>query len=185
MRLMHEIMDPQIPAGSIVVLGDSITQSFYPRSSRPSGAVNSGIGSNTSLIYWTHCRSIAHCRRAEIIIVQIGRNDLYKRGAEETIRNIRNVYGALPQGPRVLVSGILPMNESRINKNMAYKSEADAVNVAIKAMCSGGRCTMIDVGPMADANGVLREEFDFGDGLNLSKLGYEKWDNLLLEALPQ
>jgi lysophospholipase L1-like esterase len=183
MKVMHEMMDPQIPPGSTIMLGDSITQSFYPRSSELAGAVNFGVGSNTSLNLLEALPIYSSLSAARVIVLQIGRNDLYKRSAEETIANIRKVLETLPRGPRVLINGIFPMNALRAYKNMSHNSEVETINTAIKAMCADGRCTMIDVSPMADAAGVLKEEYDFGDGLHLSKLGYEKWEGLITELL--
>jgi hypothetical protein len=82
----------------------------------------------------------------------------------------------------LLVNGIFPINEGRY-KNAGHDSEATTVNVAIKAMCADGRCTMVDVSSLADDAGVLKHDYDFGDGLHLSKLGYEKWESLIDELL--
>lgn len=186
MKLMHERMDPQVRPGSTIMLGDSITQSFHPSSPPFNDVVNYGVGSNTSLNLMDALPVYKSLPLAKRLILQIGGNDLFKRGPEETIENIRRTIEALPRGPRIWVNGIFPINEARINKNMPRdrkNAEVAQINAALKTLCDGSRCVFIDVSTMADGYGVLKDEYDFGDGLHLSRAGYKKWESLIAAAL--
>ena len=163
------------PGGRIVFAGDSLTQGcewgeWY------SGALNRGIGGDTSAGFLKRVHSITELRPRAVFLM-IGSNDLFNLGLgpEQTLANIRGIVTeirhASPQTAIYLQSN-LPTWSVRQNVHTR------AVNRGLRTMADGKTAFYVDLYPAFLRNDVLNPEFT-SDGGHLNGNGYEVWKRLI------
>lgn len=182
MRLVHARMDPSVPPGRVVLLGDSMAQSLIVQDVVP-GAINYGVGGGTARALLGRLPVYRSLATASAVIVQVGINDLYDRSVAEAAAAVEDVVRALPPsaGPRsVYVHALFPLGRGFAPATAGRPSPASvrAVNEELRAFCRSA-CTFIDVDDLADRDGFLRREFDAGDGQHLNAAGYAAWARIL------
>lgn len=184
MKLVHARLAPNVPPRRVVLLGDSIAQSFYTEDLFP-GAINLGVGGSTTLNLLDRLPVYTFLGEAKAIVIEIGINDLFTRSPETTAANIRRIVDRMPTHVPVFVNGLFPINPKRLKSDTdRVPSLADiaTVNAALRRMCETSSCTFIDTMALADQDGELRADDDFGDGLHLAPAGYSQWEGLLKAA---
>ncbi len=176
---VHGSIDQQVPAGATLLFGDSLTAGLYP-GAVAMDAVNYGIGGNTTadlIGRLPNYGSIAHAKR---VVILIGVNDLYTRSDEEIVASVERIVGAVPEGPRIDVVGLLPTRKPE------WSDRILGVNDGLQVIADNcTRCRYLDAGEaLADERGDLRAEFDWGDGLHLSAAGYRVLAQQLRDDTP-
>ena len=104
-------IDPNVPSGSAIFIGDSITQGLCV-SAVFTPSVNYGIGSDTTLGVLKRIPKYQSLNRASMVILEVGVNDLKRRKDEEILSNYSSILKLLPSHLSVIISGILPVNEA-------------------------------------------------------------------------
>jgi lysophospholipase L1-like esterase len=175
----HRRMDDLVPAHAVIFIGDSITQSLAVATVAPN-AVNYGIGSDTTLGVLNRLPLYRSLSRADVIVLQIGVNDLKRRGDEAIIANYKQILEHLPKQARVIVNAIHPVDEvfwgggganRRIKHiNLGFRRLADQNESWI--YCDAGK-------QLSGKEGNLQSDFHIGDGVHLNAKGYRIW----IEAL--
>lgn len=153
--------DKHAPRGAAVFLGDSITQRLAA-SAVEDGAINYGIGSQTSVDLARHAAQYAAVRNARIIYLLVGVNDLANGAAPD----FEGVLTELPDDVPLVWTAIMPAKDI---------SGIAAANTAAANLCSKrSSCRFVAV-PITD--GDLEP-----DGVHLTRSGYEKWISALRDA---
>ena len=185
MLTFQQRMDQNVPDGSVVFLGDSITQGLAVDAVNFK-AVNYGIGGQTTreLIY-----AIPYYRsalaRASGIVVAIGVNDFFTGTDNGFTSRLSKILEILPADKPLVLSAILPVT---ITTNMKFSMDDIATaNEAIKAVCKRHRkCVYVDAShALADSQRRPYRNYYLDDGIHLSPEGYREWIVHLTQALQQ
>lgn len=177
----QHVVDAQLPDGATVFFGDSITEALYAPGVVP-GAVNYGIGGNTTANLLARLPGYRSLPRARRVVVAIGINDVMRgSAAADVVAGVARVMDAVPQGPDIAIVGLLPINEAKRGEGrMRTVGEVNRGLRALAAEC--GRCRFVDPSGMA-LGGELAPAFDSGDGLHLSPAGYAAFAGVLRAGL--
>jgi lysophospholipase L1-like esterase len=177
MTRYHEGMDPNVPSGAAIFIGDSITQGLCV-SAVFNPSANYGIGNDTTLGVLKRLTKYESLKRASIAILEVGVNDLRFRKDEEILSNYSSILQLLPAHLTVVVSAILPVNEGIDHKLRGYNARIGELNSTLKVLCESqkSRCTYVDPGQaLIDSSGSLSTNYQEGDGLHLNGEGYGVW----------
>ena len=186
MMVYHRWMDPVIPDGSVIFIGDSITQSLPVCAVVPNG-VNWGIGGDTTVGVLRRLREYRSLERAQAVVLAIGVNDLPWRSDEAILATWDEILAALPSGTPLLVSAMLPF-DSRIWKGVGVDGTARRLhlNAEVKSRVAARGGQWVDASSrLEDETGCLQLGFHTGDGIHLSPEGYQVWIEALREAIAQ
>jgi lysophospholipase L1-like esterase len=180
----HVAQDPQVPAGAVIFIGDSLTQGLLVSEVTPLG-VNYGIGGDNvggAIQRVPHYKSLA---KASAVVLAIGINDLSWRDDDRVLADYERLLATVPPGPRIIVSALLPV----VSPTEAIRLEnapdrLAAFNARLRVLAEARGAFFLDAGPaLADASGMLRAEYHVGDGLHLNAAGYAIWTSHLRQAV--
>jgi len=172
---MHLNMDASIPDGSMIFIGDSLTQNMCVFEVTEKG-VNFGIGGDTTIGVLKRIDRYASLPRAGTVVIAIGVNDIPRRENEEIIENYKKIAAKMPKDVSIFFSSILPVDEKVAKKRQNYR--INELNMALSTICGEySNITFIDTGAgLKDCpSGNLKSEFHIGDGLHLNEAGYKQW----------
>ncbi len=166
MVTFHARMDPFVPAGAAVFLGDSITQGLLSTTVVPA-SINFGIGGQNSRELLLHLPRYRSLQRAGAVFLLIGINDLAWGEAAGLPARLGELARALPQDRPLIWSGILPAYTGGVTNG-----QISAVNEQIRALCAARpQCHYVDTHralPVGD-------ETLFIDGIHPGPTGYARW----------
>jgi lysophospholipase L1-like esterase len=177
MAKYHERIDPNVPSGSAIFIGDSSFQGLCV-SAVFTPSVNYGIGSDTTLGVLQRLPKYESLNRASMVILEVGVNDLKRRKDEEILSNYSSILKLLPSHLSVIISGILPVNEAIAHHTKGYNARIMGLNSRLKNLCESEkpRCTFVNSGPaLVDSNGSLSTNYQEGDGVHLNGQGNAIW----------
>jgi len=177
-------LDAKNKAGSIIFIGDSITEHFDVKTVS-SNALNFGISMDTTIGTIKRISKYSSLNSAFAIIILIGVNDInrYGRSAEQITKNHKKILSLLPSDILVFICDVLPVDE-RV-KFDGYNKIIQKINSGISTV-SAEYDNVIYV-PMfklfsgSDSN--LMTKYHVGDGIHLNKNGYKIFKTTLTDAL--
>lgn len=175
MLSIQERLDEQVPNGSTIMIGDSITQGlFYPR------FINFGIGSDTTYGVLNRLPKYHSIDESSKIILMIGVNDLKRRSNDEIIANYQRILDNLPS-EKLVVFSILPVSQEIEFKNSRINNDRiRALNEEIKTLCNVRSIKFLDINSLfTDDKGYIDKIYHVGDGIHLNNAGYNVWINYL------
>ncbi|MGZ5617125.1 MAG: GDSL-type esterase/lipase family protein [Usitatibacter sp.] len=172
-------IDAMMQSSPVVLFGDSRTQDIPPDLA-PKDALNLGIGGLAISSLAKSIKRYPSLGKASTIVLAIGVIDECIGGtdATETARRLTDLVGELPPDVRVVWSSVLPVDPTAQGASCRAAPEAiKAINRVIASLCAARpNCVYSDgYSRLSDAGGNLAKDFDSGDGLHLSRRGYEKW----------
>ncbi|MBI5577661.1 MAG: hypothetical protein HY895_00785 [Deltaproteobacteria bacterium] len=172
----HSMMDSNIPENAIIFMGDSLTQSLPVSAITPLG-VNFGIGNDTSLAITKRLKQYSSIRRAKIVIIAIGLNDLSMMDPNEVIKNNENIINSIPPNIDIVFSAVHPVNENFYKQQGRSNERIDQLNSGLKQLCSKySNVNFINIAKLLkDETGNLSNEYHIGDGVHLNYYGYKIW----------
>ncbi len=175
MRGFHQRISENLIPGSVIFIGDSITQGLTV-SAVHDRAVNFGIGGDTTFGVIQRLNEYKHLKDSKLIVLAIGVNDLKYRSDNEIIENIVVINEMLPPNLKVLISAILPVDEIASEK-VNYNNRISKINSQLLAICTQKEnCYFLNASyEMADATGNLNRKYHTGDGVHLNDKGYKIW----------
>ncbi len=183
MVYFHERMDASVPDGSVIFIGDSITQGLCV-SAVSSLSVNYGIGADTTAGVLRRVGHYDSMQRARAIVLAVGINDLLQRGAQEIGKDHETILDMLPIDVPVIVSAVLPIDE-KIRDDTLRNSEIIVLNRVLRELSvERPYVYFVDIrSQIVDESGDLSAKYHIGDGLHLNSSGYALWIKALREAL--
>lgn len=184
----HQNVDQQVPNGSILFIGDSITESLNVTNVYPN-SINYGIAGDTTVGVLKRLPAYNSLPQSSCIVLAIGVNDMKYRNDDEIISNIRKILNRLPSNVPILVSAILPLDMKVRSQDKHHTSErVKSFNNKLQTMIHNEwhNVHFVDAGiHLKDKEEQLRDEFHIGDGLHLNSKGYQVWQNLLRSSLEE
>lgn len=174
----HKRMDGNVPDGSVIFIGDSITQGLCV-SAVACPSVNYGIGSDTTLGVLQRLPEYRSIDKASAVILAIGINDMKRRSNEEILKNYRSIVGHIPEKTPIVISAILPLDEgSRQEWQGRNQDRIKSLNLSLEDLADS-RIFFVDAGPLlVDASGNLADQYHDADGVHLNSKGNQctaKW----------
>ncbi len=182
MLTFHLLADGHIPDGSVLFIGDSFVQGLCVQAVTHKG-VNLGIGTDTVSGVAHRLPLYKSLKSASAIVLAIGVNDLSRRSDHVIIDAYRLILAEVPQHVPIVISGILPVDESAYGRKRNERIKK--LNGELKNVCSSTQnCHFIDSGDqLKDLNGNLKAEYHTGDGMHLNTNGYRVWIGELKEIV--
>ncbi len=182
--IMQRTLDGTVRPGLVWFFGDSIIQMLD--TGRVTGrALNLGIGEDTIAGVLQRVAEHPALPGAAGVVVAVGTNDLLYRGPEEAGRLYGALLRRLPTALPVVASAVLPVDETARPQLAGRNAAIRRLNAEIAGACAERReCLFADAGPLlADKSGNLAREHHRGDGLHLSRSGYERLIGTLAAAV--
>lgn len=169
---MHGTMDPFVPAGSAIFLGDSITQGLAAVAVAPQ-TINYGIAGLMSADLLNSLPVYRSLPRARVIFLMIGINDVGRGASLGLGERLRQIVEALPREVPLVWSAVMPTLRPRDRLGI------EQANAAIKALC-GARPNCVFV----DTHRLLRggDSTFYADQVHLNAAGYAVWIDALRSA---
>jgi len=186
MLAFHQRVDANLPSGSILFIGDSITQGLAVTAIHPQ-SVNFGIGGDTTFGVLNRLPHYTSVAKSKLIVIAVGINDLKRRKDDEIIENYKKVAGLIPDEIPVLFSGVFPVDEVRSDL-IGYNARINRINRRLNKLCvDSPRLYYFSMSDFVqDSNGELDDDYHIGDGIHLNSLANAAWISrlkALIEAL--
>lgn len=160
----------------IIFMGDSHINSFAIDAYFEGKTINMGIGGDCIIGLYNRI-DLALDRNPKKIIIEIGTNDIYNNLANDTLLYyyellIKKCIQKISPS-NIYICNIFPRNNKELNNKI------EALNALLMALSDSYKLNYIDVFTRFCNNGILKTEYDCGDGLHLSGNGYIMWANNL------
>ena len=185
MTTAYRRVSSHIPEGSVVFIGDSIIQGMCVAAVAPS-SVNLGIGADTTQGVLVRINQYEKAlAKARAVVVLIGVNDYKYRSVDAAIANYRMILGKIPTGPAVVISSLLPVDETANSRLLDRNQFIEQFNQSLQGLArKDPRVTYLDnTSRFIDSHGRLDATLHGGDGIHLSQDGYERLAAQLQSAL--
>jgi len=181
--IFHGRIDKNLPSGVVIFIGDSIIKGLAISAVHPL-SVNFGIGHDTTAGVIQRLPTYKSIKKASLIVLGIGVNDLGRLSNAEITRNYATIFGLIPEDKLVLLSKILPIDESLKSKN-GYNARIISLNRVLDKFCAEvARLECLDIGPLlVNEKGNLSSDFHIGDGIHLNSVGYHVWIKALKKKI--
>lgn len=168
-------MDGAVPFDSVILLGDSRMEGLVA-SAIATNAVNFGVGGDTVLDVLARAENYQCAREASAIVIQAGVNDLFETGSHgPVVERLVKLVQAMPQDVPVFVCEVIPVaNGLKVKPEMV-----EALNLQIRHTFGSMAINMDSLA----INGVIRAEFNCGDGLHLNAEGNRKAQQVIARSL--
>jgi lysophospholipase L1-like esterase len=169
------------------LIGDSIVRDL-PADMTSTHSLNLGLGGIGTGDIARILAAYPSLSSASATVLSIGINDLCidRIDNAEFSRRIRKLSGILPREPRLLWISIAPVGASASSAACPIApDQITRANAAIAAECALlPTCRYVDsYTALVGANGYLKDDFHLGDGIHLSRRGYQIWSQALFPHL--
>lgn len=174
-RLLSERMDPSVPSGASIFLGDSITAGLAVTAVTPD-AINFGVGMQTTAQLVDAIPTFSSLARARRIFLLIGINDLGFGLGDALVANLHKIADKLPSDIPVVWSSIMP--------HSGLTARIRSVNSRIRALCKARpQCTFVDTFSKMATDGGEPAPGIYIDGTHPNARGYALWITLMKNAI--
>lgn len=180
----HLKLESTVPENALYLLGDSLTAGM-PAEKYFNNVVNYGIRQDTSHGLNLRTQKYSSIKTARAIVVCIGINDFWRgRKNDAILSNIVKILNNLPSGSKIIVYGLLPVDEK--TGWAGWNDRIVELNSNIEKTLSKTRFAYVNLREqMIDDEGNLISKFHNGDGVHLSEEGYLVWmESLKRELTP-
>ncbi len=182
----HKRMDANLLKGTVVFIGDSITQGLAVSAVTPL-SVNYGIGNDTTVGVLNRINEYHSLNSAKAVVLAVGINDLKRRDPAEIIENYTAILDNIPLEVNVVICAVKPVDGRVRQASGRTLQRIDLVNAGLKQLSdrlpNAQFLTVND--KLADAAGNLVRVYHIGDGVHLSAAGYEIWIKELRRVISQ
>lgn len=179
--------DGAVPDGSVILIGDSITQGL-PVSLLGTPSANYGIGWDTTYGVLKRLPDYTDSiSRSSAVVLAIGVNDLKRRSDAEILANYDEIISALlPLTSNILISAIQPLDGYSVEFSEDFNN--DRITLMNQSLLSFAEQEpsvryLNSYKRMANSDGHLRVDYHTGDGIHLNAEGNLAWAECLRRAL--
>lgn len=182
-REVHRQMDPSVPAGATLFLGDSITMCLSTAAVTAHG-VNYGIGWQRSDQLLESMDLYHSIERAARVVVTIGTNDLLQGRAAGIGSRYRAILAMIPARTEVVLSSIPPLGNTAFPGRQIDADQVREVVASAKSVCAADRrCRFVDAYQALTDQGQPLPGVLLADGIHLAPKGYGLWIDALAGVL--
>jgi len=182
----HLQLDGSVEAGSVIFLGDSLTQGLNVAAVTDS-AINYGIGMDTSRGLLQRISQYRSLTRASTVIIAIGINDLIRvnRSPDDILENyqqILNTVSTANPDASIVLQAIFPVDER--NGLAGTNKKIIRINSRLQSLAKTNEYGFVNLSSQFVGNqGNLKQKLHVGDGLHLSSEGYRLWIRALKQRV--
>ncbi|MEW6714641.1 MAG: GDSL-type esterase/lipase family protein [Nitrospirota bacterium] len=183
--LYHSVIDKNVPADSVIFIGDSHIQ-MLTVSAVADKPVNYGISGDTTAGILQRLPLYDSIRRSRAVVIAAGHNDIAQRANKgEIIRNYKLILEKIPADIPLFFNAVFPVDERAGTKFTGINSEIKSLNTLSERLCGEfHNCHFLNVREkLADETGNLAVNYHDGKGIHLNANGYSVWIGYLKEAL--
>lgn len=183
-RTVLERLDKNIPDGSVIFIGDSLTESLAV-SAVTNQAFDLGIAGDFIEGVTQRLPDYHSLAKARTIVLLIGTNNAaFQINDQRLEEDLRELANRLPTTSQLLWYAVPPVDH-QIDKNRPAE-RIQQINLKIKELCaSRSNCRFIDLTEsLADESGNLKPDYHVGNGFHFNERGYEIWIQNLKTQLP-
>jgi lysophospholipase L1-like esterase len=176
---VHRFAQATPGAAPVVFLGDSLTQRFDLSTLGTPQIANRGINGDFTEGVLRRLPQIVAMKPAKVFI-EIGINDLIERvPPAQVLVNYRRILESLKRElptTQLYVQGLTPLAlpSSWLRSTGALNRTIQTTNTRLASLCREEGVTWIDLYPLLQRDGRLREEYSL-DGVHLTVAGYAVW----------
>lgn len=174
----HKRMDGNVQNGTVVFIGDSISQGLCVSAVAPL-SVNFGIGSDTTVGVLKRLPEYKSLKLAGVVVFAIGLCDMtrFDRSNESILKNYEAIIKALPEKLPIVFSALLPVDADGRIRLQGLNERIRLFNNKIEKLCAASpRLFFVNAGPLlADKDGNLSDAFYDSDGVHLNSKGNAIW----------
>ena len=184
MVAFHSRGDAALPAGRIILLGDSLVQGL-PAAAISDLAVNYGIGGDTTVGLLQRLPQYQSLDTALAIFLAIGINDLLIDDDLKIEDRYQAVLDRLPEGVPIFCSAALPI-DSTIDRDWQGRTNErnQDWNQRLKKLCTEHGATYLPTPEaLMSQSGLLQKDMHAGDGLHLNAKGNAIWAAWIKSAI--
>lgn len=168
----HATMDPFVPAGAAIFLGDSITQGLATTAVAPD-SVNYGIGALTTRDLLNNLSLYQSLARSRAIFLMVGINDIGQGATQGLQQRLQKISEGLPREVPLVWSAVMP------SRRPADRPGVEEANAAIAKLCSArSHCIFVDTDRLFSGGGASFYE----DNIHPNAAGYAAWIGALRAA---
>lgn len=173
--------EASLPAGSVLLFGDSHLQSLPALPCRGAAWANFAIAGEPAQRLAPRLASYASLKQAGLVILLSGTNDLAQGATpEQAAASMAQVLSQLPAASPVLLLALPPPAQA----NALAQRQSD-LNQQLATLCAQrAACKFLPLGELADGQGLLQPRFAAGDGVHLSAAGYQRLSQIISAAMP-
>ncbi len=175
--------DASVPAGSVLLLGDSIIMRLNAKQIAE-GTVNFGIGGDTTQTLTSRLAVLRSVAQSRIVVVGVGVNDLKYRPVEQIARDYARLLDRLGMASRVMVLSVLPVDnagEAARRRPYLRNDSIRTLDQDLRALCQmRTNCRYLDAWPAMAASGSAVYA---DDGWHLSITGNRILEGFLRTSL--
>jgi len=180
----------------IVMIGDSITYSGdWNLLLNNKNVANLGIGGDSTDGVLNRLEDV-YLLKPRACFIMIGMNDFQgNRSVETVLTNYRKIVTEIKNhNIRVIIQSVLHLGEKYYINHIAGKNKRDwkkinekvkSLNEKLRIMAVELDVEFVDINEGLSSNNILMEKYGDEGGLHLSKLGYEKWAEIINPLLYQ
>ncbi|MBM3992296.1 MAG: SGNH/GDSL hydrolase family protein [Planctomycetes bacterium] len=166
--------DRRVPAGAVVLLGDSLLQDLD--STHLGREVHSfALGGTTASVLLEAAPGLSCLERAKIAVLGVGANDLKYRSPTQIRADYSLLLNALPPELDVVVVPVLPVDERAPNvvarPYLSNRRLGELDQLLSACALARPRTRRVDVRELLAPDGSLRSDLHSGDGWHLSDEG--------------
>ena len=171
----HLQLDGSVAEGSVIFLGDSLTQGLNV-AEVTNHAINFGIGMDTSVGLLKRIPEYKSLNRASTIVIAIGINDMLRkqRNPDAIIENYKKILDLIPPDKTVIMQATFPVDESM--GLVGFNKRIITYNEKMESLAKEKGHLFLNIGSqLVGSQGGLKANFHIGDGLHLSTEAYALW----------
>ena len=185
LREVHSQMDPSVPTGATIFLGDSITMGLATAALAPY-TVNYGIGWQRSDQLIKSMDIYKSIERAGRVVITIGTNDLLQ-GREGGIEvRYKTILEKIPAKTPIVMNSVPPIAIPDFFGRKVDDANVRKAVASAKAVCeSDPRCRFVNTYDALTTNGAPTAGIYIDNGIHLSPKGYELWIQAMSAVLKQ
>ena len=180
----HQRIDPSLPSGVTLFIGDSHTQGLAVSAVSPQ-SVNYGIGGDTTSGVLKRLPFYQSISDARAVVIAVGGNDLKSASPDQVLVNFKLLLKQIPTSVQVLVSAAFPVDETVAVTGGRNNANIQSLNALLAALAQQQNNVRFvsSYDKLANDQGQLDKRLHTGDGVHLNSQGYQVWIQDLATAL--
>ena len=170
----HKSIDQNLLEDSILFIGDSITQGLAVSAVAPQ-TVNYGIGNDTTLGVINRLPLYSSINTAKFVVIAIGHNDINLQSEAKIINNFREILNSFSVNVKVILNAVHPVDENIPSLKITNKQISTLNEHLLTLSKAYLNVVFVNIEKSISPYGNLLAKFHTGDGVHLSKMGYDIW----------
>lgn len=169
--------DPQVAAGAVLLIGDSIIRGIPDDLPICSVCINYGIIGDTTKGILVRLPRYTSLKRARAVVLEGGINNFFYGGYPDTeiAEDYEKIFAEIPNGTSILLIGVMPVDENTPRAAMGWTGRIASINGKLLRLCerrSGCKVSDVSANLTSKSGGTSGQFHTPGDGIHFSAAAY-------------